>query len=341
VHDIHAKKTLIDVLGRQMQPSIRAINVFVTVVETKSFAAAARTLLTDPSVVSRAIKSLEQELGVILFARSTRELRLTEGGARFHRDCVQILQKLTEATQRFQNDRATPQGRINVGMAPGLPRRLLLRAIPGFQQQYPQIELVLLGVDEVAQFRDRSIDVLVRPGAVRQQGGLRQLGPQGFVVRKLAQSRFVLCASPEYLDRNGVPRAPTDLVHHSCVAFVTLDRDIQNEWQFGRADVRQKVKFSPKLIVQGTEAVREAGIAGCGIIRLGIPAVEDEILSRKLVPILTDWDCTGAPPYAAIYRKTRPMSQHVNVFVRHLAQEFQRYSLSSKAGARGNTAKTR
>lgn len=322
-----------------MHPSIRAINVFVSVVETKSFAAAARALLTDPSVVSRAIKSLEEELDIVLFARSTRVLRLTDDGARFYRDCVQILQKLTEATQRFRNDRATPHGRINVGMAPGLPRRLLLRAIPQFQQRYPQIEIVLLGVDEAAEFRDKGIDVLVRPGALRQHGGLRQLGPQGVIVRKLAQSRYVLCASPAYLDRNSAPRAPADLLRHACVAFVTLDRDLQNEWQFARSDVRQKMKFTPKLIVQGTEAVREAGVAGCGIIRLGTFAVEDEIRSGKLVPVLTDWDCTGAPPYAAIYRKTRPTRQHVNVFVRHLAQEFQRYSLSSKADGRGDTAK--
>ena len=292
-----------------MHPSIRAINIFVSVVETKSFAATARAVLTDPSVVSRAIKSLEDELGIVLFARSTRALRLTDEGARFYRDCVQILQKLAEATQRFRNDRAEPRGRINVGMAPGLPRRLLLRAIPSFQQRYPQIEIILLGVDEAAEFGDKGIDIVVRPSALRQRGGLRQPGPQGLVVRKLAQSRFVLCASPEYLDRNGVPRAPTDLHHHACVAFVTLDRDLQNEWQFAKSGVRQKVKFAPKLLVQGTEAVREAGVAGCGIIRLGIFAVEDEVRSGKLVPVLTDWDCTGAPPYAAIYRKTRPMLQ--------------------------------
>src|SRR5438105_15850147 len=88
--------------GLEMHPSIRAINIFATVVEKQSFANAARALLIDPTVVSRAIKTLEEDLGVMLFRRSTRALTLTDEGAHFYRDCTQILQKLTEATERFR-----------------------------------------------------------------------------------------------------------------------------------------------------------------------------------------------------------------------------------------------
>jgi LysR family transcriptional regulator for bpeEF and oprC len=85
-----------------MRNSIRTISIFVAVVEAKSFAAAARTLLIDPAALSRAIKFLEVDLGVVLFARSTRFLRLTNEGVRFYRDCVQILKKLDEATHQFR-----------------------------------------------------------------------------------------------------------------------------------------------------------------------------------------------------------------------------------------------
>jgi DNA-binding transcriptional LysR family regulator len=312
-----------------MKPSIRAINVFVSVVQMKSFAAAARALLIDPAAVSRAIKALEEELGVVLFARSTRVMRLTDEGTRFYRDCVQILKKLEQATQQFRADRATPHGRLKVGMGIGLPRRMLLQAIPAFQQQYPQIEIVLLSVDNVAEVRDRGIDVLIRGRGLRQRGGGHPES-QGLVVRKLCQSPFVACASPEYLERAGAPRAPSDLLRHACVGHLSLERDVQVEWQFVKSQVRQKVKFVPTLLVHGVDALREACIAGCGIIRLNAWNVEDELHSGKLVRVLPDWECPGAPPMVAIYRKTRPMLPQVSVIVRYLAEAFQRYNLPSK-----------
>jgi LysR family transcriptional regulator for bpeEF and oprC len=304
-----------------MPPSFRAINVFVTVAQMESFRAAARTLLIDPAAVSRAIKALEEELGILLFARSTRALRLTDEGARFYRDCVEIVTKLDEATQRFRADRATPQGRVKVGMGIGLPRRLLMRAIPAFQQRYPQIEIVLLSVDNIAEVRDRGVDVLIRGRGLRQRGG-GHAELQGLVVRNLCQSPFVTCASREYLDRAGNPHVPMDLLGHACVAHLSLERDLQVEWQFAKSQARHRVKFVPKLLVQGVDALREAGIAGCGIIRLNAWNIEDELRAGKLVRVLPGWECPGAPPMVAIYRKTRPMQMQVSVMVRYLAEAF-------------------
>jgi LysR family transcriptional regulator, regulator for bpeEF and oprC len=206
--------------------------------------------------------------GVLLFARSTRTLKLTAEGARFHRDCVQILKKLEEATQQFRANRAVPHGRLKVGMGLGMSRRLLLHAIPPFQKQYPDIEIILLSIDENAQIGDKGVDVLLRPRSLRQRGG-QHPEPQGLVVRKLVQARLVVCASPEYVDRAGAPRVPADLLRHACIAHVTLERDLQDEWSFVKSQVRQKVKFVPKLLLQGVDALREAGVAGCGIIVTG------------------------------------------------------------------------
>src|SRR5215469_14704325 len=150
-----------------MQDTLQTTKVFVRVVEQNSFAAAARSLLVDPSVVSRAIGSLERELGVPLFRRSTRSLQLTMQGAQFYRDCQQILQRFAEATQRFKCGDTIAYGQLKVGMAPGLRRRLLLRAIPGFQQQYPQIDLILVNVNDRADIGDKNVDIVVRVVSVR------------------------------------------------------------------------------------------------------------------------------------------------------------------------------
>jgi LysR family transcriptional regulator, regulator for bpeEF and oprC len=303
------------------------MNIFVRAVETNSFAAAAQSLLIDPTAVSRAIKGLEIDLGTLLFVRSTRALRLTAEGASFYRDCVKVLKAFEEATSRVRAGRTTPRGRLTVGMAPGLAQRLLLRAIPAFQQRYPEIDIVLPIISDNDQVGDTGIDVIVRGHLSRKRGTERQ-APQGLVARKLVQSRYVVCASPEYLKRAGVPRTPADLLSHSCVVILTLAGDVRNEWHFVKSQVRQKVKVVPRVLVQGTEPIREAGVAGCGIIRLTADIVEYELQSGALVPVLADWDCPGAGPLVAIYRKTQPMLPQVSVFIQHLADAFQRHNVS-------------
>jgi DNA-binding transcriptional LysR family regulator len=153
-------------------------------------------------------------------------------------------------------------------------------------------------------------------------------------VRKLFELPYVVCASPGYLDRAGTPRIPTDLLRHVCIAQISLEHDIANEWHFAKSHVRQKIKLEPKLRIQGIDALCEAGIAGCGIIRCSWRSVEDDIRSRKLVPVLPDWHCTGSTAMLMIYRKTRPMLPQVSVFVRYLAEAF-RHQKSSVENALG------
>jgi DNA-binding transcriptional LysR family regulator len=309
-----------------MTASIQTMHIFVRAVEVNSFVAAARSLLIDPAVVSRSIKALEADLGILLFARSTRALKLTAEGERYYRDSLQILQKFEEARQQFRTRPAAPTGQLKIGMALGLPRRILLRAIPDFQKQYPKIEIVLLSIDTVAEIREKGVDIFIRPRSLRQRGG-QHPATQGLVMRKLVQSHFVLCASPRYIELHGAPKTPADLVRHACVIHVTLERDIQNEWSFARAEVRRKVKFVPSLFVQGVDTLREAGLAGCGIVRANEYIVDDELRSGELVPVLSGWESLGAPPLVAIYRKTNPVLAHVSVFVSYLTEALKRYNL--------------
>jgi len=305
-----------------MRTSIRAIEIFVRAVESGSFVAAARGLLIDPAAVSRAIKGLEEDLGIPLFTRSTRVLKLTTEGARFYRDGAQMLRRFEETINRFRADTAL-HGQLKVGMGPALARRMLLRAIPSFQELYPEVRLILVSINDPAQVGDEGIDVFIRPRSLRRRGGEHRQ-PQGLIVRKLMQSPMVTCASPGYLKRAGIPRTPADLAQHACTGLLTLERDVQDEWQFVRPDNREKIKFTPKLIADG-EALREAGLAGCGIIRALACNIEDEMRSGALVQVLPDWVCLGGLPIVAIYQKTRATLPRVNAFVRHLAHEFRRH----------------
>jgi LysR family transcriptional regulator for bpeEF and oprC len=308
-----------------MSTTIHAMNIFVRAVETNSFIGAARSLFIDPGVISRNIKALEAELGVLLFARSTRSLKLTPEGARFYRDCVQIVKRFEDATRQFRTE-GSQRSQLKVGLAPGMSRRMLLREIPEFARQYPEIEIILVSVDELSEIAEKGVDVLLRGTSLRKRGGTDP-DPQGVVVRKLVQSPLIACASPKYLDRAGAPRVPADILRHAYVAHIGFERDIQNEWTFVKSSLRQTVKLSPKLLVQGVEALIEAGIAGYGIIRIADCNIEDELRSRELVPILPDWQCAGMARRVAIYRKTQPMPQQVSLFVRHLTEAFRRYNV--------------
>jgi DNA-binding transcriptional LysR family regulator len=306
-----------------MRTSIRAIEIFVRVAESGSFIAAARSLLIDPAAISRVIKGLEENLGISLFTRSTRVLKLTTEGARFYRDGAQLLRKFEETILKFRADTAL-QGQIKVGMGPALSRRMLSRTIPSFQDLYPEVRLILVSINDPSQIADEGTDVFIRPRSLRQRGGEHK-APQAVIVRKLATSPMVTCASPDYLKRVGVPRTPADLTQHACVALLTLERDVQDEWRFAKRDKRETIRFTPKLIADG-EALREIALAGCGIARNLACNIEDEMRSGALVQVLPDWECLGGLPIVATYRKARSTLPRINAFLRHLAQAFQRYT---------------
>ena len=306
-----------------MRTSIRAIEIFVGAVEGGSFVAAARSFLIDPAAVSRAIKGLEEDLCIPLFTRSTRVLKLTTEGARFYRDGAQLLRNFEQTIHKFRADTAL-HGQLKIGMGPSLSRRMLLRAVSSFQDLYPELRLILISISDSAQIGDEGIDVFIRPRSLRQRGGEHKQ-PQGLVVRKLMQSPMITCASPEYLKRAGVPRTPADLAQHACAALLTVERDVLDEWQFVKSDKRETIKFTPKLIADG-EALREAALAGCGIVRNLTFNVADEMLSGTLLRVLPDWECPGPFPIVAIYQKSRPTLPRVNAFLRHLAHAFQRYN---------------
>lgn len=302
-----------------MGTSVRLIEIFVRAAESGSFVGAARAMLIDPAAVSRAIKTLEEDLGILLFARSTRRLQLTAEGRRFHRDGVRMLRTFDETISRFKVE-ATLRGQLRVGMGPALGRRMLIRAIPSFQARYPETRIVLFGINETLDIGDDAIDVLIRPRSTRQRGTSHR-SQQGIVVRKLMESPILICASPEYLKRAGTPRLPSDLQKHACHALLTMERDVHDEWIFVKDAARERVKFEPGLTAYGEE-LREAALAGCGIVRLLECHVDDELRSGKLIRLLPDWRCLGDLPILAIYRKQRPTLLRVNAFVKHLASSF-------------------
>ncbi len=189
---------------------MRSLEIFLATYEGGSFAAAARTCNTDPSTVSKAIGRLEAQLGLTLFQRSTRQLRITTAGKRYARTVRQMIQDLSCCENELKHLNDTPSGtlRINSAVCYGhLYIRSLLRA---FCQRYPDIKLELEINDLHVDIIDNDIDIALRTGYVEDSR---------LVARRLSPMDFLTCVSPQYLKSHGTPRCAEDFHQHQWIGF--------------------------------------------------------------------------------------------------------------------------
>ncbi len=287
------------------------MRVFIKVAEAGSISAAAAQLGVVKSAVSRRLKELEEHLGVELFHRTTRMMSLTETGRAFYHDSVSILEDVIEAELATSKAHDKLQGSLKIALPSTFGIMHVGPAINQFLQIHPQIEFDL-------DFNDREVD-LVREGfdlAIR----IASLPDSSLIARMLAPIHFIICASPNYLELNGLPQSPDQLINHKCLAYSLLS-DFDS-WHFIDASGNQeKIKINPFLKASTGEFLKHAAVEGLGIILLPRFIVYEEIERGDLVPILQDHTIPHIHAYA-IYPQTRHLSQRVRVFVDHLVRRF-------------------
>lgn len=287
------------------------MQAFVRVVEAGSISGAADQLDVAKSAVSRRLKELEAHLGVELFHRTTRRMNLTETGRAFYHQSVRILDDVLEAELAASQAHSELQGMLRVALPLSFGLMHLGPAINDFSQQYPKIEFDL-------DFNDRQVD-LMQEGfdlAIR----IANLPDSSLIARRLANIQLVMCASPEYLKRMGVPQTPDDLIKHHCLVYNLL-RDADH-WSLHDVDnTLMKIKLNTTLKASSGEFLRDAAVNGQGIVLLPSFIVYQEIEKGRLVPLLADYSAAKLAAYA-IYPQTRHLSQRVRAFVDFLVQRF-------------------
>ncbi|GJL76563.1 LysR family transcriptional regulator [Nitrosomonas sp.] len=288
------------------------MHTFVRVVETGSISGAADRLGVAKSVVSRRLKELETHLSATLFHRTTRQMTLTEIGRTFYHQSLRILDDLLEAEHAVSEAHGTLQGSLKVALPLSFGLMHLGPAIDEFLQVHPQIEFDL-------DFNDRQVDLMAEGFdlAVR----IASLADSSLIARRLAVIEAVICASPAYLERRGIPESANDLMHHQCLAYNLL-RDY-NHWHLYDSEKNLiKTRIHPCLKASNGEFLRDAAVNDLGIILIPSFIVYREIERGALVPLLTDYRCPAIAAYA-IYPQTRYLSQRVRVFIDFLAARFQ------------------
>ncbi|MFL5303947.1 MAG: LysR family transcriptional regulator [Polyangia bacterium] len=252
-----------------------SLALFARVVDQRSFSAAAREAGMAKSAVSRRIAALERRLGISLLRRSTRALSVTDDGLRVYEHCAALL-AAARAAEEAARARAGVSGSIRVNGPVTLSQMHLARAVAGFLHRHPEVEVNLFAEDRLVDVIEGGFDVVVRIG---------RLADSALRSRKLAADRLVVCASPEYLARHGAPTAPADLVHHECLHYSLVPRAA--EWRFratggGVLSVPTRGRFSSS---NGT-VLREAALAGVGVVVLPLFMVAREVDARQLVLLL-------------------------------------------------------
>ena len=286
-----------------------AMEAFVRVADGRSFSLAARQMRLSKSVVSRQIAALEAALGARLLQRTTRTLTLTEAGRLYLERARRILADIDEAGRPVGQLSDAPRGQLRVSAPMSFGFLHLAPAIPAFLARHPDVTVDMSLTDRFVDLVEEGFDVAVRIG---------QLRDSSLVARRLAPSRLVVCASPEYLARRGVPRVPADLAGHECLH----NTNIAGDWRFVAPDGgMQAIEVSGRLAANNGDALQAAARAGAGLIYLPSFIVGDDLQAGRLVSVLDDFTLVGST-VNAVYPHARHLSPKVRVFVDFLAERF-------------------
>jgi len=288
---------------------------FAQTAEHGSFSAAARVLGLTPAGVSKNVARLERELGVRLFHRSTRRLRLTEGGERFLSQVDGPLASLQVAVAGLADRGAEPAGTLKVSMGQAFGRNFLVPLLGAFLERYPRVL-------PDWHFDNRQVDI-VGEGFDAAVGGGFPLTP-GVVARELAPVHIVAVASPAYMAGRAMPRNPSDLATFDGIMRRSSPTGRVRPWSLrSRRAEEQAVQCRPRLIFSDPEAIAEAARLGLGAALLPMPFAFALIASGELVRLLPSW-YSDAGPLSVYYPSRRMLPAKTKAFVDFVSERFER-----------------
>lgn len=283
-----------------------AMRTFVEVVRRGGFAAAGRELATPRAVIAKRIQRLEYELGARFFHRTTRKLALTDSGARFHVHCIKILSAFDEALADVDERVSEPRGVLRMAVPSAFAEKHMAVHLSSFAKRHPA---VVLDVEAGERFVD-----VVRDGfdlAVR----IATTPPADVIAKKLAPSSVLLCASPTYLARRGVPKEPAAVAEHDCIGYTNLSN--ATTWTFGAGTSRSTVRVVPTHRTSDNRILLRWALDGHGLAQLPAYFVEEQLALGQLVSVLHEHRDRSRflwllyPSRAGLAPRTRAMIDHL------------------------------
>lgn len=290
--------------------TLTRMRVFVQVVESGGFSAAARALGRSKALVSKYVRELEDELGVRLLNRTTRQLSLTEIGEAYVREAGEIVQRIEELNGSLGDCHSEPRGLLRVSVPRSFGEQVLAEPIMDFLATEPLIKISLRFEDRFVDLVEEGIDVAVRIG---------ELSDSSLVARRLAPMRMVICARPDVLEERGRPEHPKDLAGLDCV--VDTNYRTPSNWPFLIDGKRVSVPVDGRVEANSPLGARAAVLKGHGFGYIPDFVVRDDLTAGRLVEVLQGYVPDTAGVYA-LYPHRRHLPGKVRAFIDHLAKWF-------------------
>jgi DNA-binding transcriptional LysR family regulator len=286
------------------------MKVFAAVIEAGSFTGATHALDMSKAAVSRYVGELEERLGLRLLHRTTRKLSPTTEGEIFYARCRELLDNLEEAEAEVTSRTGEAAGllKVNVPVTFGLMH--LAPLWPAFLARHPKLAIDITLADRVADLVEEGFDIAVRIG---------QLSASSLISRKLASTRMVLCASPEYLQRRGAPDRPQDLLHHDVISYSLFSTG--ENWSFAGPDGDVSVKVTPRVRTNSGDTCRAAALQHQGIILQPTFIVGADLAQGTLREIMPGYRSVELGIHA-VYPSRKFVSPKVRLLIDFLVEAF-------------------
>jgi DNA-binding transcriptional LysR family regulator len=281
------------------------MRAFARVVEFGGFTAAAASLGMSVSAVAKSVTRLEEDLGLQLLVRSTRQVAVNDYGREFYPRCVQILKEIDDAEASLQKARTVPQGRLRILLPASFGRATFLPQLANFTRSYPEITLDVQLNDRPVDLVEQSFDLAVHIG---------ELDDSRLMSRLLTRGPRVTAASPAYIARHGEPKLPHDLIHHSCIVSTA-----GAVWPFRVRGRKVNVRVPERLLVSSSDALRETALLGLGIIQANWWTLRHDLAAGTIRPLLQKYAVEGSP-ISVVYPPARHMPQKLRVMIDFLVE---------------------
>ncbi len=286
--------------------------LFVRVAELRSLTAAGRDLRLTPAVVSARLIRLEKKLGMRLLNRTTRQVDLTPDGHSFLEHSLKILEAVDRAQSAIALNRDSPAGSLKVSAPVSFSRLHLAPAVARFTEAHPNLQLQLVASDRFDDFFHEQIDLLIR---------VAELKDSNMVARRIATSRRVLCASPQYLAKAGEPKTPKDLAKHNCL-LLRFPGSQQWRWTLVYPNGRpETLSLSGTMDSDNSDILTSWCLAGHGIAMKDMFEVAPYLKDGRLVEIMREYPPVSYP-IMALYPHSQYLPPRVRLFIDFLAEEF-------------------
>jgi DNA-binding transcriptional LysR family regulator len=288
---------------------LHSMKVYVLAVEKGSLSAAAAAGGISATMAGNHLRALEQRLGVQLLSRTTRRQHLTPFGEDYYQRCKEILRLVDDSDAQAQQQQSAPAGKLRVTAPLTFGSEALMPALSVYLERYPEVSVDVALNDRVVDLVEEGFEAAIRIG---------HLPDSTLIAKPLAPYRLMICASPDYLARRGVPERPEDLSRHECLSFSPA---AMTHWRMAGEEGMCNIPVSGRLQVNQGQALRVASLHGLGIVLQPAILLEADVRAGHLVQLLPGYELPSRP-MSVVYLPDRYRLPKLRSFVDFLVERF-------------------